>query len=179
MHALNRLATASPLAKTSLIVGGYAVAFGLAVAVVGIHVAATSGPDWNAYSGMLAFGDTLLFLAVFGLAALPPTSAALFCLRPYPSIWRFGAFAALGIAASGIAALIAYVASRNGSTGGFVDAWSALSPIRILPAPLLAGAYLLSAVFAPVRWCRTALIGATLTELVVFSLYFTFMSGAP
>ena len=58
-----------PAAKVTLILGGYVLAILVAFAVVSIYVAATSGPERQASSGMYAFGDSLLFLAVFGFAA--------------------------------------------------------------------------------------------------------------
>ncbi len=46
--------------KILLVVGGYAVAVLVASVVPHAHVVATSGPDWQGYSGMLAFGDSVL-----------------------------------------------------------------------------------------------------------------------
>jgi hypothetical protein len=69
-----------PLVKVGLVVAGYIVAFMVASAVVAIYVAATSGPDRQTYSVMYGFGDDLLFLAVFGVAAVPPSGAVLFFL---------------------------------------------------------------------------------------------------
>jgi hypothetical protein len=62
------------------ILGGYALAVLAAFVVVEIYVAATAGPDRDTYAGMYAFGDALLFVAVLGVAALPPTAAALWRL---------------------------------------------------------------------------------------------------
>ena len=65
-----------PAVKVSLVVAGYVVAFLIAFAVVAVYVAATSGPDRQASAGMFAFGDSLLFLAVFGVAAVVDYVAA-------------------------------------------------------------------------------------------------------
>lgn len=70
--------------------------------------AATDGSDAQASSGMVAFGDTLLYVAVFGGAAL------------------------------------------------FV--------LRILVAPLLVFAFLVSALLSPYRYPRLAFVGPTLME---------------
>ena len=88
--------------------GGYVVAVVIAVTAVTINVAATSGPDYQASSGMLAFGDSLLFLAVFGVCEVPATGAALYFLRPYRSLWHVLACVALFIAATGIVTLVGY-----------------------------------------------------------------------
>jgi hypothetical protein len=117
---------------------------------------------------MFAFGDSLLFLAVFGLAAMPATGAALFFLRPLHWLWRFLSFGALGIATTGIVALADYLAPRNADTGSFLGVWSSLSPIRFLLAPLLAVAFFLSCLLAPTRATRIAFLSATGIETVVF-----------
>jgi hypothetical protein len=157
------------LVRAGLVVAGYVVAFAIASAVVVIYVAATSGPDRQAYSGMYAFGDSLLFLAVFGVAAVPSTGAALFFLRPYRSFWVVLSVVALGIATTGLAALIDYVAARTADALSILHAWSALAVLRILAAPLFALAFLLSGLFAPNRSSRIALLIATVIEAAVFA----------
>jgi len=118
---------------------------------------------------MYAFGDSLLFLAVFGVAAVPATGAALFFLRPYRSFWLVFSIAALGIAVTGLAAFIDYIAARTADAASIVHAWSALVVLRILVAPLLALAFLLSGFFAPNRSSRIALLVATVSEVAVFA----------
>src|SRR5436309_3778032 len=113
-----------PLVKVGLVGAGYIGAFTLASAVVTAYVAATIGPDRQNYGAMFAFGDDLLFLGVFGVAAVVARSAA--------------------------------------------NAWSALASLRILIAPLFALAFLLSAVMAPSRSSRLALLVATAIEASVF-----------
>jgi hypothetical protein len=158
----------SPLVKVGLVVGGYVVAFLVAGAAVAIHVAATSGPDSQASSGMYAFGDVFLFLAVFAVAAVPSTAAALFLLRAYRSFWLGLSAVALGIATTGLVALIGYAASRTADAGSILHAWSALAVLRILGAPLVALIFLLSGLFAPRRSSRIALVIATAIEAGVF-----------
>ena len=158
-----------PLAKIGLVVAGYVVAFLVASAVVAIHVAATSGPDAQASSGMYAFGDSVLFLAVFGVAAVPSTAAALFLLRSYRLFWLVLCVAALGIAATGLVALVDYVATRTAVAGSILGTWSALAVLRILIAPLFALGFLLSGLFAPNRNSRIALFIATAIEATVFA----------
>ena len=88
--------------------GGYVVAVVIAVIAVTINVAATSGPDYQASCDMLAFGDSLPFVAVFGVCAVPATGAALYFLRPYRSLWHVLACVALCIAATCIVTLVGY-----------------------------------------------------------------------
>ncbi len=70
------------LIKIVLVVAGYVAALLLASAAVAIRIADTSGPDAQASAGMYAFGDGLLFIAVFTTVALFPTGLALWFLRP-------------------------------------------------------------------------------------------------
>ena len=63
--------------KPGIVLAGYIIAFLLASEAVAIRIANTSGPDADASAGMYAFGDGLLFLAVFGTAALLPTGLAM------------------------------------------------------------------------------------------------------
>lgn len=67
--------------KVALVLAGYIAAIVVASTVVYIYVLATDSPDRQASSGMYAFGDSLLFLAVLGVASLPATGAALVFLR--------------------------------------------------------------------------------------------------
>ena len=157
-----------PSSKIALVIGGYIFAFIVAFAFVSIYVAVTSGPDRQGSDGMYAFGDLLLFLGVFVLAAVPATVAALLFLRPYRSFWRVASILALGIAVTGIAALIGYLLPGSTNTNSFLGAWSSLSPLRILLAPLCAIAFLLCGLLAPAPSHRVALLGATVIEMVVF-----------
>jgi hypothetical protein len=69
-----------PLLKVALIVGGYILAFLAATAAVALHAALASESGTQASGGMSAFGDLVLFVAVFGAVALVPTGAGLFLL---------------------------------------------------------------------------------------------------
>src|SRR5690242_1891330 len=60
-------------AKAGIVIGGYVLAFAIASAAVALHMATTNQADASAASGMYAFGDTILFVAVFGVVALVPT----------------------------------------------------------------------------------------------------------
>lgn len=60
--------------------GGYLLAFLIASIAVALHAALTSESGNQASGGMSAFGDLVLFVAVFGTVALVPTGAAFFFL---------------------------------------------------------------------------------------------------
>ena len=165
-----------PLAKAGLVVAGYVVAFAAAYVVVSLYVAATSGPDRQTYAAMYDFGDSLLFLAAFGVAAVPPTGAALFFLRPYPVFWQASSAGALVMAATALAAFFACLAPRA------IGMWSALVPLRVFLAPLLALLFVLAAVFAPKSSIRRRFAVATAIEATLFvSVFFTwfYLSRSP
>jgi hypothetical protein len=97
-------------AKVGIVAGGYALAFAIASLVLRVYSAATNGPDRQTYGGMVAFGDSLLFLGVLGVAAIPATAAALYFLRSRPGFWRVLSGAALAVAATALVALLLTVA---------------------------------------------------------------------
>lgn len=157
----------SRTAKVLLVVAGYAIALLVALGVTHAHQVATSGPAWQGYSGMLAFGDSILFLGVFGVTAVPATGAALYFLRPVRMFWQIAAIMALAIAATALAAFVGYLLFR-GTLATDINFLVALSPIRVLLAPLFGTAFLLGLVFAPSRPVRLAFLAATVIEPVVF-----------
>src|SRR5439155_18981405 len=109
--------------KVILVVAGYLVALVVAAVVVSVYIAATNGPDRQASSGMSAFGDSILFLGVFALAAIPATGAALFFLRPYHTFWRIISVGALALATTGVAALATYLMRSNVTLGSNLATW--------------------------------------------------------
>jgi len=156
------------LFKIILVVAGYVAAFVIASVVVGLYVAATNGPDRQTSGGMFAFGDSILFLGICAIAAIPATGAALFFLRPYPLIWRLFAAGALGIVLIGLGDLVDFLVPQNVTTDSFLGLWSMASPLRIFLAPPWAIAFFLCALFAPTRFTRLAFLSAAAIELVVF-----------
>lgn len=156
-----------PALRGGLIAAGYIGAFLIAAAVVAIRVATTSGPEAQASSGMYAFGDLALFVAVFGFLALVPTAAALYFLRPYRRFWVVLSTLALIGALTGVAAVLLYALGRHDVEHSPLATWTALSVLRILLAPVLAPAFLVFAVLSAHRSPRIALLGAALLEMAV------------
>jgi hypothetical protein len=153
--------------KVSLVASGYLIAVFIAWAVRALYVAATSGPDRQTYGAMFAFGDDLLFLAVFAAAALVPTGAGLFFLRPYSAFWRRLSVVGLAIAASGIAALLVYVAGRAPQASPGLRYLAAVATLRMLLSPLAGALFFLASLFAPTRSPRVALLLTTAAEMTV------------
>ena len=158
-------------AKFAIVSAGYAAAFLLAAGAVAVNAAWTAGPDRIASSGMYAFGDSLLFLAAFGAASVPATVAGLVFLRPRHAFWRVLAVAALLVAATGLGSLAVCLAAQAADAGPALHSSSLVAVLRILVAPLVALAFVLSAAIAPLRGARLALCGATLSEIAVFGLW--------
>ena len=158
-----------PVAKAGLVAIGYVAALAVALLVVGMYVARTSGPDRQSYGAMFAFGDSLLFLAAFGLAAVPATGAALFFLRPRPAFWVTLSVASLAVASTSLAAFLVNVAPMVFDSHSSLHSRSAFASLRILVAPLFAMFFLLSGLFAPSRSARISLVAAATIEVAVFA----------
>ena len=156
------------IAKAGVVFSGYVGALTIAYAVVAIYIAATSGTDRQQYAAMFDFGDSMLFLAVFVVAAVPATAAALYFLRPHRFFWTLLSTAAIVIAATGMAALLDYVFQPFSSAGGGLAAWSALAPLRILVVPACALLFLICGIFAPSRSARIIFFATSATEIMVF-----------
>ena len=118
---------------------------------------------------MYAFGDSYLFIAVFGVLALVPTGAALHWLRPYRPFWVALSVFGLCVAVTGAAAAILFVLGRHAEARSVLAAWADFSVLRILLAPVLAPAFLVGAFFTPYRLPRIALLAATVVELAVLA----------
>jgi hypothetical protein len=152
--------------KVTVVAGGYVAAFLAASAVVAIHMATTRG-DPQAAGGMFAFGDSVLFVAVFGGLALVPTGGALYLLRPYRRFWMVLSRLCLAVAVTGLAAVILFAAGRHAMPPSPLVMWAGLSLLRILVAPLLALTFLVCALLTPHRAPRLAFLAATAMEAAV------------
>ena len=160
--------TVRPVAKAGIVVAGYVAAVAVASLVLRVYIAATSGADRQTYGGMYAFGDSLLFLGVAGVAAIPATGAALFFLRSHRGFWRILSIGGLATAATAILASVLFLAMRATAGHGPLQSWAMLTPLRILVAPLLALFFLLAGLFAPTRSARLCLASAAAMEVVAF-----------
>jgi len=155
-----------PFLKVAVVGGGYTAAFLIASAAVAIRVAMTSGPVAQASSGMYAFGDAFLFVAVFGVSALVPTGAALFFLRPYRHFWTVLSASGVAVAVTGVTAAILFVVGRHAPPSPLAT-WAGFSVLRILAAPLLALTFLVCTILSPHRFPRFAFLAATMMEAAV------------
>lgn len=157
-----------PAAKAGIVVTGYVAAVAVAALVVRVYIPATSGPDRQTYGEMYAFGDSLLFVAVACVAAIPATAAALFFLRAHGGFWRILSIVGLATAATGILASGLFLVTRTATGHGALQSWAMLTPLRILAAPMFALFFVLSGLFAPTRSARMCLASAAAIEVAAF-----------
>jgi hypothetical protein len=158
-----------PALKVGLVSAGYVGAFLVASMVVAIRVANTSGPEAQASSGMYAFGDSVLFIAVFGVLALLPTGVALHWLRSFRGFWVVLSILGLCVAITGVVAAALFTLGRNAVAPSTLATGAAFSVLRILLAPVLVPVFLSAAFFTPYRAPRIALGVATVVELAVLA----------
>jgi hypothetical protein len=167
------------LIKTGIVLAGYATALLAACAAVAVRLNHTQGPDAQASSGMYAFGDSILFMFVFGVVALFPTGLALYFLRLFRPFWTAISIISLALAVTGIAAasVIAFASSWPLHEPRWVIA-EFLAVLLMFAAPLLAAAFILSAFIAPTQRSRWALLGAAAIEGMVSTYAFFHWFGS-
>jgi hypothetical protein len=154
-------------AKIGVVIAGYLFAGFVACAAVALNDAARPGPERS--GGMAAFGDSLLFLAVFALAAIPASSTALYFLRGQARFWAVLAVAGPTIALTAVVAAVVSLATRGSASGSGPSIWSMYAVLRVVAAPLCALAFLLAGIFAPKRPWRIALLSAATVEAASFA----------
>lgn len=160
-----------PLAKVGLVAGGYVAAFLIALAIAALYIAVANRTGRQASGGMSAFGDSILFLGVFALASVPATAVGLFFLRPYPLFWRAWSIAAGLIAATAVAAAVAYAIERAAGPAVAARGWASYATFRILAAPMFGLLFLVSGLFAPRRSARFVLLSAFVAEAAAFGVF--------
>jgi hypothetical protein len=153
MHAVGKIA---------FVGAGYVGAFIAAWLALGTYVASTDGPDRQLYQGMFAFGDSLYFLAIFALAAVPTTALGLYFLRQHAVVWRTLTVVAMLCTAASLVALAAYVVRIE-------SRWLAVTPLWFMLTPVFSGAFFLAGILAPKSSARFALCAAGLVQLAVFA----------
>jgi hypothetical protein len=154
--------------RVGMVAAGYAGAVLVARAAVALYIARTNGPDRQTYGAMYDFGDSIVFLAVLALAAVPATCGAFLFLRSHRAFWRVLSTGALAVAATALASSIIYAGGRMAGAGPVV-AWAGFAVLRLLVAPFLAAASFLSGIFAPTRRFRSALFLAGVVEAAAFA----------
>jgi hypothetical protein len=166
-------------AKAGIVGGSYVAAILLAFCAVSIYINQTRGPDRDASAGMYAFGDALLFVAVFGVVSTIPTGLALVFLRQSWRFWVACSIVALVVASTSFAAVaIIVLESQKVALSASLNAWAMFAFPRIFVSPFLAASFGLSALIAPEARFRWYLFSAATIE-GVSSIYGFFHWFAP
>jgi hypothetical protein len=159
------------LSKPGVVLIGYAAA--LVLSGVGFYVYVYLSSRTNAAQasgGMQAFGDSLLFVGLFGFLALFPTALALYYLRPFEKFWTVFSITSLVVAVSGL--LAAVMIGRLQQPPWAIFGIGFFGLVEILGAPLLGFAFSTCAVIAPTRSSRRFLIAAAAVEFVLSAYVF-------
>jgi hypothetical protein len=140
-----------------------------ACAAVYYRLLHTQGPEAQASAGMYAFGDLIIFVAVFGGLALFPTGLALYFLRPFKKFWTVLSTASLALAATApVAALVMLLAlSQQPNDESALFLLAGLGCWRMFAAPLLTPVFILAAFIAPTRLSGWVLVAAAAIEGVI------------
>jgi hypothetical protein len=159
--------------KIGLVLGGFAVALGVAYALVYIRDLLTAGTDAQASQGMYAWGDFMLFVAAFSVTALIPTALTLYYLRPYPMVWTGLSILVLAVAITGpLGACLSAWTLTSTVRGSAWEMAGGLGFLRAMGAPLLAMAFLTCAILAPSNKPRLAMLMATGLECAASAYFF-------
>lgn len=161
------------LVKIGAVLAGYAVAFLVASVAVYFRLLATMGDDARASAGMYAFGDAILFAAVFGFTALFPTGLILYFLRPFPKFWTALSITSLPLAVTGpAAALLNGWASGRPLHQPILVVLAFFGVLRVFAAPLLFAGFIICAFLAPTQRPRRLLLAAAAIESTVGAYVF-------
>jgi hypothetical protein len=153
-----------PSARVGTVLLGFVVALVLAWVAVMLRQRATQSAEAQASSGMYAFGDFVLGVAVFAAVAVVPTGLALAWLRPVAWFWSVTVGTAMLWTFTGCLALVAAIAA-SGST----PPWLSGAHARIGIMPLSALAFGTTALFAPRLRHRWLLLATALTDAALFA----------
>ncbi|MBV8063613.1 MAG: hypothetical protein JOY51_08455 [Nevskia sp.] len=163
---LQHITEPGALAKAAVVLAGYGAALVIASAAVEMRIALENPADVQGSPGMYAFGDTMYFLFAFCACAALPTAAGLWFLRSSERFWSLLMGSASVIAVTGLAALVVYYAGIRQPIGSPLALAASFAVLRLLIAPVLAGASLLGLLLAPNRRTRIGLFRSMIVELV-------------
>jgi hypothetical protein len=155
--------------KIGIVIAGYILACVAAYAATYIQELATRGTDAQASQGMFAFGQSILFMLVFGGLALIPTVLAFYFLRSSEKFWNWFAVLCLAYSIMGLVVVIANaLMNANGAyaSSSFAVVLSLLGVLGVFGAPLLILGFLILAIIAPLRRPRLLLLASAAFEIL-------------
>jgi hypothetical protein len=151
------------------VIAGYILAFVGAFVVTYIRELSTRGTEIQASQGMFAFGQSLLFLLVFGGLALIPTVLAFYFLRSSVKFWNGFAVLCLAFSILGLVVVIANAlmnANGGSASSSLAAVLSLLGVLGVFGAPILIVGFLVLAVMAPSRRPRFLLLVSAGLEII-------------
>ena len=155
--------------KIGIVIAGYILALIGAFVVTYIRELATQGTDVQASQGMFAFGQSMLFLLVFGVLALIPTVLAFYFLRSSEKFWNWFAVLSLAFSIMGLVVVIANAvmnANDANTLSSFAAVLSLIGVLGVFGAPLLIIGFLILAVIAPSAHPRLLLLASAGLEIL-------------
>jgi hypothetical protein len=155
--------------KIGIVIAGYILSCVGAFVVTYIRELSTRGTDIQASQGMFAFGQSLLFLLVFGGLALIPTVLAFYFLRSSMKFWDGFAVLCLAFSILGLVVIIANaLMNANGgyTSSSFAAVFSLIGVLGVFGAPILIVGFLILAVIAPSRRPRFLLLVSAGLEII-------------
>ena len=155
--------------KIGIVIVGYILACVAAYAATYVQELATRGTDAQASQGMFAFGQSILFMLVFGGLALIPTVLAFFFLRSSEKFWN--GFAVLCLVSSSIGIILVIANALMNANILHIEESSAavvslFGVVGAFGAPLLIVGFLVLAVIAPSRRPRLLLLASAGLEIL-------------
>lgn len=162
------------LLKVFGILGGYGLAFLAGSLAVYINQLRTPA---DASQGMAAFGDSILFLWVFGFFSLFPTGVVLYLLRPFVKFWTVLSEICFLLALTAPFLAFAMFWGSRGHHGMFWMTMAQIGVLRAFAAPVLALSFLVCAIVTWRMRSRWYFLSAAGLEciLIVFILAYWFI----
>lgn len=157
------------LSKPVVVLAGYAIALLLTCAIFYLYVLLRKHIDPGS-GGMQAFGDSLLFLGLFGFLALIPTGLMVYFLRPFEKLWTILSGAALALSVLGVIAAV--MVAKPPPSPWASSVLGLLGILKIMGAPVFGLAFLIFAAIAPTPRSRWLLAVAAAIEFAVSAYVF-------
>ena len=155
--------------KVGIVIAAYILACIAAYAATYIQELATRGTDAQASQGMFAFGQSILFMLVFGGLALIPTVLAFYFLRSSEKFWNGFALLCLTFSIVGIMIVFMNALINAGILHISESSAAVVSLFGVLGAfggPILIIGFLVLAVIAPSRRPRVFLLTSAGLEIL-------------
>ncbi len=158
----------APMKRALWILAGYALAVGAGVLAVWARSFTVDPADLAASSGMHAFADLVLFLAVAGVVAMAPTWMLLRALPRGERPWSIASavFLVIGVTALAAAGVRWAALGTASPPGSLLTRWAGVAILRALVAPGFVLANGICALAAPSGKPRRLFVLAAVLEML-------------